>query len=781
MKNKKIKNNNQQTTLQMSKILALKSITFFLVFTIACGANAQQGKLQPFKPSVNEYVEVMKRASALDTTLRNISANNSINAIWQADQTSFYFRKNLEGRNWEYVYVNPLAGVKKTAFDHTRLAQTLTTATGKKQEAARLRLNEMFFNKNATVLTLKSEGNWYQVNLLSYVATPTSDTVYTNYNKRPSFQNRGPRGRFGPNFKSPDGKNEIAFREGNLYVKDLASNAEVKLTTDGTTEKPYAYGVWAPDSKTILAYKTNPVKTKEISYILSSVPNTTRGELKTRPYAQPGDEFSSYEPYVFEVLTKKKTKVETDVLDLNGPPRVQWREGNNRFYTYEKTDRGHQRFRIIEVDVQTGKTRNVVDEKTNTFIYQNRVFTNYLPKTNEIIWTSEQDGWQHVYLVNGLTGKQQQITKGNWVVRTVDSVDVLKRQLWFSASGVNANEDPYYIHYYRIGFDGKGMIDLTPEKGNHVITYTPDKKFYIDTYSQVNIAPVMEFRRIADGKKLIEIERGSTAAYLAAGVKLPEPFVAKGRDGVTDIWGVICRPSYMDENKTYPVIENIYAGPQDSFVPKNFMPISEMQSIAELGFIVVQIDGMGTANRSKAFHDVCWKNLADAGFPDRIAWMKAMATKYPYIDISRVGIYGTSAGGQNSAGALLFHPEFYKAAVSACGCHDNRVDKQWWNEQWMGYPVGPHYAAQSNITNAHKLEGNLLLIVGEADENVPAESTYRMGDALIKANKDFEILTIPGMGHSDGGTYGRRRKREYFIKHLLNIELPSRNNQAGTK
>jgi len=231
----------------------------------------------------------------------------------------------------------------------------------------------------------------------------------------------------------------------------------------------------------------------------------------------------------------------------------------------------------------------------------------------------------------------------------------------------------------------------------------------------------------------------------------------------------------MDPNKTYPVIENIYAGPHDSFVPKSFLPASEMQSIAELGFIVVQIDGMGTANRSKVFHDVCWKNIADAGFPDRILWMKAMAVKYPNADISRVGIYGTSAGGQSSTGALLFHPDFYKAAVSACGCHDNRIDKQWWNEQWMGYPVGPHYGEQSNITNAAKLQGNLFLIVGEADENVPPESTYRLADALIKANKDFDILSIPGMGHSDGGIYGRRRKRDFFVKHLLHAEPPNPN------
>jgi len=449
--------------------------------------------------------------------------------------------------------------------------------------------------------------------------------------------------------------------------------------------------------------------------------------------------------------------------------------GNNRYYTYEKVDRGHQRFRVIEVDVQTGKTKNIIDEKTKTFIYENRIYTRYLPKTNEMLYTSEQDGWQHLYLVNTISGKQSLISKGNYVVRDIDSVDVVKRQVWFRACGMNTGEDPYFIHYYRIGFDGKGLVNLTPEKGNHSLSFSPDRKYYLDTYSQVNIPPVTELRLTASTKKISEIEHGQKDAYLATGVKLPEVFVAKGRDGTTDIWGIVCFPSKMDSNKTYPVIENIYAGPHDSFVPKNFLPASEMQSIAELGFIVVQIDGMGTANRSKAFHDVCWKNIADAGFPDRILWMKAMAAKYPNADITRVGIYGTSAGGQSSTGALLFHPEFYKAAVSACGCHDNRIDKQWWNEQWMGYPVAEHYNAQSNITNAAKLQGNLFLIVGEADENVPPESTYRLADALIKANKDFDILSIPGMGHSDGGTYGRRRKRDFFVKHLLNAQPPNPN------
>ena len=235
------------------------------------------------------------------------------------------------------------------------------------------------------------------------------------------------------------------------------------------------------------------------------------------------------------------------------------------------------------------------------------------------------------------------------------------------------------------------------------------------------------------------------------------------------------RPSQLNPLLTYPIIENIYAGPHDSFVRKTFAVRDAMQSLADLGFIVVQCDGMGTRNRSKAFHDVCWHNVKDAGLPDRIAWSKALAQKYPYCDTTRVGIYGTSAGGQSSTGALLFHPDFYKVAVSSCGCHDNRIDKQWWNEQWMGYPVGPWYADNSNITHAANLRGKLLLIVGELDTNVPPESTLRLADHLIKAGKDFDLLVMPGLDHTSGGTYGERRRRDYFLRHLLGVEPPDRN------
>jgi dipeptidyl aminopeptidase/acylaminoacyl peptidase len=389
---------------------------------------------------------------------------------------------------------------------------------------------------------------------------------------------------------------------------------------------------------------------------------------------------------------------------------------------------------------------------------------------------SERDGWNHLYLYDGTTGKvKNQITKGPWVVRSVERVDTTHRQITFLAGGMNPKQDPYFTQHYRINFDGSGLTALTDADGTHAVTWSGDSVYYLDTWTRVDLAPVLAIRRASDQKTLMEVERGDISALTAAGWRPPEALVAKGRDGTTDIWGVIFRPTNFDPNKKYPVIENIYAGPQGSFVPKTFSVNSGMRNLAELGFIVVQIDGMGTSNRSKAFQDVAWQNLGDAGFPDRILWHKAVATKYPWYDISRVGVYGTSAGGQNSLGAMLFHPEFYKVAVSAAGCHDNRMDKIWWNEQWMGWPLGPQYAASSNVDNAAKLQGDLLLIVGELDTNVDPSSTMQVANALIKANKAFDLLVIPGADHTDGGPYGQRKRDDFFVHHLLGVEPPARN------
>jgi dipeptidyl aminopeptidase/acylaminoacyl peptidase len=390
---------------------------------------------------------------------------------------------------------------------------------------------------------------------------------------------------------------------------------------------------------------------------------------------------------------------------------------------------------------------------------------------------SERDGWPHLYLVNGATGAiENQITKGQWCVRAVDWVDDAKRQIWFEASGMYPGQDPYFVSAYRINFDGSGLTRLTEGPGNHELEYSPDGKYYIDSWSTVDTAPTVQLRRTADNGLVLDLEHGDIKPLQAAGWRAPEVFTSLGRDGKTDIWGVIYKPRNFDPSKKYPVIENIYAGPQGSFVPKSFTPMNE--PLTELGFIVVHIDGMGTNNRSKAFHDVAWHNLKDGGFPDRILWHKAAAAKFPWYDISNgVGVYGTSAGGQNAMAALLFHPEFYKVAVANSGSHDNRMDKIWWNELWMGWPIGPQYAESSNVDNAYRLQGKLLLVLGEMDRNVDPSSTMQVVNALIKANKKFDLLYVPGGGHGAGGLYGQRLLMDCFVHNMLHQEPPDWNSE----
>jgi dipeptidyl aminopeptidase/acylaminoacyl peptidase len=400
----------------------------------------------------------------------------------------------------------------------------------------------------------------------------------------------------------------------------------------------------------------------------------------------------------------------------------------------------------------------------------------------EVVWMSERDGWSHLYLYDGVTGHvKNQITKGEWAVHSVDRVDEPNRQIYFWANGMDAGKDPYFLNYFRINFDGTGLTRYTKGEGMHGgagFSFSPDKLFYVDTYSRVDLPPVSELRKAVDQSLVMTLEKADATDLVATGWKMPEVFVAKGRDGTTDIWGVIIKPTNFDPTKKYPVIENIYAGPQGSFVPKTFSAQTGMQTLAELGFVVVQMDGMGTANRSSAFHQVAFKNLGDAGFPDRILWHKAVAAKYAWYDISRVGIYGTSAGGQNAMGAVVFHPEFYKAAAASAGCHDNRMDKIWWNEQWMSWPIGPEYAASSNMENASKLGSPLFLLVGEMDTNVDPSSTMQVVNKLIVANKNFDLLVIPNADHTNGGAYGDHKRFDFFVHHLRGLEPPVWNSMA---
>lgn len=706
----------------------------------------------------------------------------SLDPQWSEDGGNFWYRNDLADGVREFVRVDAAAGTRGPAFDHARLAEGLAKASGDEIDGERLPIRDLSFIDGK--LEFSYENRRFRCDLDGYGVERTGEAV------APEPRERGRRWRGGPGprrdepLTSPDGEWTAFVRDHNVHVEPAAGGEARALSDDGSAERPYRRVEWAPDSKTIVSFQVTPGDPTQVHLLESSPEGGGPAKLRSRDYPLPGDRLDSYELNLFEVGSGTQRKPQVDPLDLDSP-RLHWFT-DGRHFAYEKIDRGHQRLRLYEVDSHDGGVRTLVDEKTETFIWTAHTenlrldrFT-WLEGSDEVIYASEQSGWRHLYLVDPEQGGiVRPITSGEWVVRGIDHIDEEKRQVWFHGCGHNAREDPYFIHHYRVNFDGSGLVQLTEGNGTHSVSFSPDRRFLVDSWSRIDTPPVHELRRTSDGSLVMRLEEADIGELLASGWRAPEVFTAKGRDGETDIWGIIVRPDDFDPAKLYPVIESIYAGPQDSYTPKAFSPWNRFGSLTEKGFVVVKMDGMGTANRSKAFHDVCWQNLKDAGFPDRIAWMKAAAGDRPWMDLDRVGIYGGSAGGQNAAGALLFHPEFYKVGVASCGCHDNRMDKYSWNEQWMGYPVGPAYAESSNIDNAHRLRGRLMLIVGELDDNVPPESTYRLVDALIKAGKDFEFVMAPGEGHGGGGRYGDRRRIDFFVKHLLGQDPPDRNAAAA--
>ncbi|WP_202630288.1 DPP IV N-terminal domain-containing protein [Sediminibacterium roseum] len=682
----------------------------------------------------------------------------------------------LTTRGKEFIKVDVQQKTKQPVYDPAELAAALTGA-GRKTNAAELPFQEITLGDQEIKFTI-GDSNW----------TYRLDTKQATAVKIPaSARNAGPNrawseintGQGERPVNSPDGKWVAFIRENNVYIRSAKNTQEqYQLSFDGSPGEYYASFIsWSPDSRHLATAKIRPAKEHPVYLIESSPLDQLQPKLHTRNYLKPGDALQQRQPYVFSVESKRSYGANAvaiaDQYNLTNPV---WRK-DSRAVSFEYNQRGHQQYKVMELDTK-GATRDLIKEESATFIdYSGKRYRYDLADGKETIWASERDGWNHLYLYDDKGNVKNQITKGDWVVRRVVRVDETKRNLIFEASGKTTGIDPYFIQYYSINFDGTGLTELTHENGNHTAYFSPDYNYFVDVYSRIDAPPVTVLKNTADGKTIMELETADISNLLKTGWKLPEVFVSKARDGKTDIWGMIIRPSNFDPNKKYPVIEYIYAGPHSFFVPKSFVTDSRgsLHELAELGFIVVQCDGMGTNGRSKAFLDVCWKNLKDGGFPDRIAFMQSAAKKYPYMNLDKVGIFGNSAGGQSSMGALLFHPDFYKVAVSSSGCHDNRMDKIWWNEQWMGYPIGPQYAESSNVTHAANLKGKLLLILGEMDENVDPSSTKQLMNALIKANKNFDFIEIPGMGHSLGGDYGEHKRRDFFVKHLLGVDPPEWN------
>lgn len=738
------------------RFLISSSLLFLLT-----GKVYPQGTIEDYKRAYS----VKETYSAKQVLYRDVTP------VWIPDTHIFWYVRHTE-KGREYVKVNADKSLRTPLFDHHALAGLLNEKCGNKQDAYGLFLNKLAVDKSLSFLTFELKNKRWSFDIAKNMLTEVGD-VEKPLPKPHWMVVDDEKG--GRPVQSPDGEYIAYIKNENVYVRSRITGQEQQLSIDGTVGNYYSsYIQWSPDSKYVVTCRIRPAVKRYIYYVESSPANQLQPILYKQEYAKPGDELAFKVPCIFHVKSGKRIIPSTELFNHQYEiSRLKW-DANSKAVTFEYNERGHKVYRLLELTALDGKVRTIIEEKEDKYVNYPLIYRRFLKDGKRIVWSSERDNYNHLYLYDRMTGKVlNQITKGKWYVRKVQYVDEANETIYFSANGMNPQEDPYLIHYYKINFDGSGLVRLTPEEGMHRCWYSSDFKYMVDVYSKVDEAPIAVVRDAESGSINMQLEQADISKLVNNGWRAPEAFSAKGRDGKTDIWGIIYRPSNFDASKKYPVVEYIYSGPGNQYVPKSFAAYNGwMTSLAELGFIVVQIDGMTTSFRSKEFEEVCYKNLKDAGLPDHIAWIKAAARKYPYMDIDRVGIFGCSAGGQESTAAVLFYPEFYKAAYSACGCHDNRMDKIWWNELWMGYPVDESYKACSNVDNAHLLTRPLMLVVGEMDDNVDPASTMQVVNALIKAEKDFELVVIPGARHTMGEAYGEHKRFDFFVKHLLGVTPP---------
>jgi dipeptidyl aminopeptidase/acylaminoacyl peptidase len=691
----------------------------------------------------------------------------------------------------EFVLIDAGKGTREPAFDHAKVAAALQKAAGgsAKYDAGHLPFQEIEYSADGGAIEVSAAGKKWRCGV------DGAECVAVGAPSRA----RGPRA----DSVSPDGKLAAFIRDWNLWVREVATGKETQLTTDGVKDFGYATDnagwtdsnrpivLWSPDSKKLATFQQDQRKTGEMYLVETKVGHPT---LRAWKYPLPGDaDVTMIERVIVQVDDRKVVRLKMardqhrsslcdDVSCRGGElADAEWSPDSRRL-AFVSNSRDHKHAQLRVADAASGEVGEILEETSATQFESGSTGVNwrFLPESNEVLWFTEKSGWGHLYLHDSATGRlKNPVTSGDWLVTEVLRADPKERVIYFNAVGREKGHDPYFRHFYRVRFDGTDLRLLTPEDANHSITMSPTGRYFVDVYSKPDAPPVAVLRDNS-GKVSREIEKADISKLLAAGWKPPMPIVVKARDGETDLYGLLFRPTHFDPNRKYPIVNYIYPGPQSGSVGSRSFSAArgDHQALAELGFIVVLIDGMGNPLRSKKFHDFYYANMGDNTLPDQIAGMKQLAARYSWIDIDRAGIWGHSGGGFATADAMFRYPDFFKVGISEAGNHDNREYEDDWGERYQGLLTktdkgGTNYDDQANENHAKNLKGKLLLAHGTMDNNVPPYNTLLVVDALIKANKDFDLLMLPNRRHGFGAEpYMMRRRWDYFVKWLAGAEPP---------